>query len=226
MNRKTAVLAAAVLTVGSVSPIDVSAQDSPAVCINAGYGAECETAEIELNIKNNTGMSAFSIEVNYDPRVLYFLDAQQGDALDGGTFYCNSDYSDNTVRLVWSDSRNQTADGTAAVLKFRPAFGSAETDTPVTIGYSLIADDLSEAEFEKSDDKLKIAWEINRGDVNDDGTVCVSDVVALNMYILDGDEDAISYTCQANAEVTGDKAVTSADSAMLMNYVCMIIKEL
>ncbi len=226
MKRKTAVLAAAAIMTASVSPVNASAQDAPAIYINAGYGAECETTEIEVNIKNNTGMSAFSIEVDYDPRALYFMDAEQGDALNGGTFYCNSDYSDNAIRLVWSDSRNQTADGAVAVLKFRPSYGTAETETPVTLGYSVIADDLSEAEFERSDGSLKIAREIKRGDVNDDGKVCVSDVVSLNMYLLNAKEDALSYTCQANAEVNGDKAVTAEDSAMILNYVCMIIKEL
>lgn len=226
LKRKTAVLAAAAVTLGSVSPINAAAQDAPAIYINAGYGAECETTEIELNIRNNTGISAYSIEVNYDPRVLYFMEAEQGDALDGGTFYCNGDYSDNAVRLVWSDSRNQTADGTAAVLKFRPAYGTAETDTPVTIGYSIIADDLSEAEFEMEDDTLKIAGEINRGDVNADGDVSVSDVVSLNMYLLNPEKYDFSYTRQANAEVSGNKIVNTDDSGLIMNYVCMIIKEL
>lgn len=226
MKRKTAVLAAAAVMLGTVSPLHVSAQDAPVIYINAGYGAECEMTEIELNIRNNTGISAYSIEVDYDPRVLYFMDARQGDALDGGTFYCNGDYSDDAVRLVWSDSRNQTADGTAAVLRFRPAYGTAETDTPVSIGYSVIADDLNEAEFETSGGNLKIAGEINRGDVNDDGDVSVSDVVSLNMYLLNPKKYELSYTRQANAEVTGDKLVTANDSGLIMNYVCMMIKEL
>lgn len=226
MKLKTAVLSAAMVIVSAVSPVYASEQDNSVIYINAGYGAECEITDIELNIKSNTGISAYSIEVDYDPRVLYFMGAKQGEAFDGGTFYCNGDYSDDAVRIVWSDGRNQTADGTAAILRFRPAYGTAETDTAVSIGYSMVADDLNEAEFEASDGNLKIASEINRGDVNNDGEVSVSDVVLLNMYLLKGDEEALTYTCQANAEVTGDKLVTPADSAMIMNYVSMTIKEL
>lgn len=226
MKLKTAVLSAAAVIFSAISPVYASEQDNSVIYINAGYGAECEITDIELNIKSNTGISAYSIEVDYDPRVLYFMGAKQGEALDGGTFYCNGDYSDDAVRIVWSDGRNQTADGTAAILRFRPAYGTAETDTAVSIGYSMVADDLNEAEFEASDGNLKIASEINRGDVNNDGEVSVSDVVLLNMYLLKGDEEALTYTCQANAEVTGDKLVTPADSAMILNYVSMTIKEL
>lgn len=200
-------------------------ENKPVISVNAGYGAENDIAEVDINVEKNMGMSAYSIEIDFDPRVLTFVDAVQGSAFSGGVFYCNGDYSDDAVRIVWSDSRNKKGDGTAAVLRFKTAYGSAGTATPVSIGYTVIADDMKEADFTANDGELIITGEITEGDINCDGEISVSDVVLLNMYLLNGQQNPLSYESQANSDVTGDKRITSADSAHLMNYISMKIEE-
>lgn len=203
--------------------INAYAENVPLLYINAGYGEENGVAEVELKIKNNKGISAYSVIVNYDPDMLTFIEASQSDTLSGGVFYCNGSYAQDAVRLVWSDSRNKSGDGTAAVLRFKAADGTADLNTLVSIGHTLVGDDLQPAAFEASDGELKISGEIFYGDVNRDGIVNVADIVALNMYLLDSDKNVLTNTSQANADVNGDKLINSNDSLTIMNYISMTI---
>lgn len=63
------------------------------------------------------------------------------------------------------------------------------------------------------------------GDVNDDGEVNVSDIVAINMYNLASDTYELSAQGLANADVYKDGAINTSDSALLMNFVCMLVTE-
>lgn len=63
----------------------------------------------------------------------------------------------------------------------------------------------------------------NYGDVDLDGTVVVSDAVLLNMYLLNPSKITIEDTGLANADCVRDGVIDSADSAMLMNYIAMVI---
>ena len=61
------------------------------------------------------------------------------------------------------------------------------------------------------------------GDVNTDGSVNIADVVALNMYILNNEVNAISSEGIANADCARDNKIDASDSLTLMNYVAMVI---
>jgi len=63
------------------------------------------------------------------------------------------------------------------------------------------------------------------GDVNVDGSVNIADVVALNMYLLGGEDNDLTEVGIANADVLYDNVIDSSDSLTLMNYVAMIITE-
>ena len=61
------------------------------------------------------------------------------------------------------------------------------------------------------------------GDVNGDGTVDVSDVVNLNMYLLNSSANKLTPEQLANADCAKDNVIDSTDSVLIMNYVAMII---
>lgn len=225
MKKIGAVFAAAAIMAASASDFaytKASAEDNLKIYLDAGYGGENDITEVELKIANNSGISAYSIRVDFDPGVLEFVDAEQGDAISSGTFYPNGEYSEDCVRLVWSDSHNRTGDGTLAVLRFKTADGTAETKTALTVGRSMVSSDLSEAQFTTENAELKIAAYIKTGDVNIDGVVDVSDVVTLNMYLLEGMGEDVSYSIRANCEVSGDNIISSVDSTSLMSIVSMM----
>ncbi|MCM1225801.1 MAG: dockerin type I domain-containing protein [Clostridium sp.] len=221
---RAAGIAAALLLCTVLSPAKASAEDYfSKISLSAGYGSENDITEVKVNI-SSSGISAYSIEVNFDPRSLYFVDAEQGESLDGGTFYCNENYSDNAVKLVWSNSRNQKCSGAAAVLHFKAAYGTAETDTKLSIKHAELADDLEEEVSTVQDCAMKIARSITKGDVDENTVINVADLIMLNKYLLSGSEYPLSYTRQANADVSGNGIVTMTDSALILNYLSMQIE--
>ena len=60
------------------------------------------------------------------------------------------------------------------------------------------------------------------GDVNTDGEVSISDVVKLNMYLLGGDNE-LDTVQLANSDCVRDGVINTSDSALIMNYVAMMI---
>lgn len=57
------------------------------------------------------------------------------------------------------------------------------------------------------------------GDVNLDQRVNVSDVVTLNMYLLNTEANALQPEGKANADCVRDNVIDSADSALILGYV-------
>ena len=63
------------------------------------------------------------------------------------------------------------------------------------------------------------------GDVNVDMRVNVSDVVCLNMYLLNTEKNEITPEGMANADCSSDKVIDSSDSAIILNFVTMVVDE-
>lgn len=61
------------------------------------------------------------------------------------------------------------------------------------------------------------------GDVNVDSRVNISDVVTLNLYLLNEKEHALSEQGYVNANCLYDDVVDASDSTLLMNYVTMMV---
>lgn len=60
------------------------------------------------------------------------------------------------------------------------------------------------------------------GDVNLDTKINVSDVVALNLYLLNSETNSLELAGLANADCVKDKIIDTSDSTLLMNYVAEI----
>ena len=61
------------------------------------------------------------------------------------------------------------------------------------------------------------------GDVNCDGEVTISDVVNLNMYLLNAEENPLNSIQIMNADCVRDGVINTSDSALIMNYVAMTV---
>lgn len=61
------------------------------------------------------------------------------------------------------------------------------------------------------------------GDVNTDGDISVSDVVKLNLYLLNPVENPLNDQQLANADCVKDNVIDTSDSSLIMNYVAMMI---
>lgn len=61
------------------------------------------------------------------------------------------------------------------------------------------------------------------GDVNLDTKINVSDAVTLNMYLLNQETNKLNATARENAQCVYDGVIDTNDSAMLLNYVAMLV---
>lgn len=61
------------------------------------------------------------------------------------------------------------------------------------------------------------------GDTNYDNDITVADVVMLNMYIINPTDNPLEQVQLANADCVRDGYINSSDSAMILNYVSMMI---
>lgn len=61
------------------------------------------------------------------------------------------------------------------------------------------------------------------GDVNTDERINVSDVVILNMYLLNPELNPLNEVQLANADCEKNGIINSSDSALLLNYVTMVV---
>ena len=61
------------------------------------------------------------------------------------------------------------------------------------------------------------------GDVNVDGDVNISDVVKLNMFLLNSEANEVTKQGYINANCVYDNYVDTSDSAIIMNYTAMMI---
>lgn len=61
------------------------------------------------------------------------------------------------------------------------------------------------------------------GDLNNDDDVSVSDVVKLNLYLLNNTENPLDAVALANADCVRDGIIDSSDSSLIMNYIAMMV---
>ncbi|MGN0622117.1 MAG: dockerin type I domain-containing protein [Porcipelethomonas sp.] len=222
--KKSAIIAfaAAASLLGSLNVY----ADSPDVLIQAEncFVSENDEAQVRISVKNNTGIAAFAVELCYDPEVLVFEDAESTNKTKSGSFGCNGEYMQDSVKVVWSSSSEMYGNGDIAVLKFRTKGNSADTVTPVRIGYCELADSKPQGVgFETMDGEIKIAGEINEGDADGNGKIEVCDAVTINKYLL----DSVSYplksiTAEANADMDKNGKVELADTGILINRLCSV----
>lgn len=63
------------------------------------------------------------------------------------------------------------------------------------------------------------------GDSNNDGDITVADVVILNMHLLNKEANPLDDIQTANSDCVRDGIINSSDSAMILNYVAMMVSE-
>ena len=76
---------------------------------------------------------------------------------------------------------------------------------------------------ETTETTIVIGTPTKYGDVNTDGRVTVSDVVSINMYLINQTENQLNEVQLANSDCARDGKIDTADSALIMNYVAMTV---
>lgn len=102
-------------------------------------------------------------------------------------------------------------------------FGYMDADEATTIYTPTLTDGYVEIKSEQTGTTDYIPDGTNYGDVNDSGGIPnIADVVDLNMHLISVD-NLLSETGKANADCVRDHKITAADSALILNYITMLI---
>lgn len=221
--KKLFAYAAALLVIGSTNAYAENSE-SPQIIVSDAYAVPWGFAEIKIDIKNNPGISAFSINLSFDGEILEFVNARCGKSLKNGTFFCNGNRSGNSIKAVWSNASDMYLNDNIAVIKFKIKNAEAETSTALKIEDSEFGNShLELVEIETHDGEIKIAREILPGDADENGIININDIVTLNLYLLDNHIYPLSsYTAEANCDMDENGIVEITDSAIMINKLCGI----
>lgn len=221
-KKKTA--AFAVLLLAGILYINIFTASAktklPEISLKCGYAQENTETIVSLNVNEEIFVSAYSFEIYFDPDVLSFEDASMGSALQYGSFYCNGEYSEDCVRVVWSDSEDINVSGELAKLKFRTKTAESGTKTGLYIGYSVMGNEnYEEIPFDTVDSEIEIMADYIWGDANGDGLTTAADAVAVNKYNISRDLYPINKKYTTNADIDYNNIINLSDSDGIVSYI-------
>lgn len=207
---------ATVISVNIFSTVNAE-EELPRIFLSSANAGENQLTEITVNFDGNVDISAFSIEILFNPENLVFIEAQKGNALNSGTFYYNS-FSEDSVRLVWSDGKDSSVNGVAAKLVFKTK--NSNGAVPVYIGYSMLGNEnLQELEFETGNGEIRIYSDYLKGDVSGDGKIDSTDIILLNKYLISKELYPIGEDLLVNADMDYDGNINSKDGMDMINLI-------
>lgn len=215
MKKALAVLLTiVVLTMCSVSSFH--AVDEPRFQTEIVRGEKGDLVDVNLNILNNPGITALSIDVIYSLADLELVSVSNGglfeDAISTG------DTNANPLRISWyaSDSQNKTQSGTLAILKFR--IRDNAICSRVNISYN--PDNLFDNTLQNQSFEISNGWVLvgdkKIGDTNSDNNVSIRDVTAIQRQLVEledlSDEEFVL------ADTNGDGEINIADATHLQMF--------
>ena len=215
MKKALAVLLTiVVLTMCSVSSFH--AVDEPRFKTEIVRGEKGDLVDVNLNILNNPGITALSVDVIYSSADLELVSVSNGglfeDAISTG------DTNANPLRISWyaSDSQNKTQSGTLAILKFR--IRDNAICSRVNISYN--PDNLFDNTLQNQSFEISNGWVLvgdkKIGDTNSDNNVSIRDVTAIQRQLVEledlSDEEFVL------ADTNGDGEINIADATHLQMY--------
>ena len=215
MKKALAVLLTiVVLTMCSVSSFH--AVDEPRFQTEIVRGEKGDLVDVNLNILNNPGITALSVDVIYSSADLELVSVSNGglfeDAISTG------DTNANPLRISWyaSDSQNKTQSGTLAILKFR--IRDNAICSRVNISYN--PDNLFDNTLQNQSFEISNGWVLvgdkKIGDTNSDNNVSIRDVTAIQRQLVEledlSDEEFVL------ADTNGDGEINIADATHLQKF--------
>lgn len=199
---------------------DVIPEDLPQLVLSSSKAAPGQTVDITVQIKNNPGIVAASLQIAYDNTRLMLMDVQDNGLLGSSSFIHGNDYSDVPFTVLWVNSLSQvnySEDGVLVTFTFKVLEDAPIGETGITLNYSknsTLNVELDEVAFAVSSGCIGVTKHIS-GDVNGDNMVDLKDVVTLRRYLSGGWAVEIDST---NADVNADKEVDLKDVIILRRY--------
>lgn len=187
---------------------------APQIVVENKTARAGDTVSVQISIKDNPGIIAMLLQINYDSKVLELESSSVKDFADTSF----GPISKNPFTVSWEDSihDNTTTDGCLVELVFRVKDGAASGSTPITVSYNednIFNSDFENVFFEVVPGAIQIV-DCQSGDINGDGKLNMKDYALLRQY-LNGSEVRIERSA---ADVNRDDKINMKDLALLRQY--------
>ena len=164
MKKITACALAGLIALQGLSGTAIAA-DSGVIRVGSAVVSAGETFSLPIQLEQNPGLAALSLNLSYDADMLELLGTEDGKILGSSTYLPGNDLTLNPYTMLWDDlaETNNTGTGTVVTLQFRALEGavgstavSASVFQPST--YNI---DLEDVAFETFSGTVSIAPDEN-----------------------------------------------------------------
>lgn len=214
--RKVLSVLLAVIMLAVCSVISYEAADEPRFQTEIVRGNIGEIVDVKLNIQNNPGITALSIDVAYSSDDLELISITNAalfqDAISTGNV------SANPLRISWyaTDSQNKVDNGTLAVLRFRVRDKAICSRINISYNPENVFDNtLQNQPFEITNGWVLVG-DKKIGDAYSDNQISVRDVTSIQRQIVELED--LSAEELVLADTNGDGEINIADATHLQMY--------
>lgn len=214
--RKVLSVLLAVIMLAVCSVISYEAADEPRFQTEIVRGNIGEIVDVKLNIQNNPGITALSIDVAYSSDDLELISINNAalfqDAISTGNV------SANPLRISWyaTDSQNKVDNGTLAILRFRVRDNAICSRINISYNPENVFDNtLQNQPFEITNGWVLVG-DKKIGDAYSDNQISVRDVTSIQRQIVELED--LSAEELVLADTNGDGEINIADATHLQMY--------
>ena len=214
--RKVLSVLLAVIMLAVCSVISYEAADEPRFQTEIVRGNAGETVDVKLNIQNNPGITALSIDVSYSSDDLELISVNNAalfqDAISTGNV------SSDPLRISWyaADSENKDDNGTLAILRFRVRENAICSRINISYNPENVFDNtLQNQPFEITNGWVLVG-DKKIGDAYSDNQISVRDVTSIQRQIVELED--LSAEELVLADTNGDGEINIADATHLQMY--------
>ena len=214
--RKVLSVFIAVVMLAVCSVISYDAAEEPRFQTEIVRGNAGETVDVKLNIQNNPGITALSIDVYYSSDDLELISVNNAalfqDAISTGNV------SSDPLRISWyaADSENKDDNGTLAILRFRVRENAICTRINISYNPENVFDNtLQNQPFEITNGWVLVG-DKKIGDAYSDNQISVRDVTSIQRQIVELED--LSAEELVLADTNGDGEINIADATHLQMY--------
>lgn len=232
--KKFISLVLVVLMLVSSLPMTIFAEElnQPKLTIDSADVTPGETFDVKVNLENNPGIVSANLKFAFDEG-LTLVGASNGDVFSTLTYIPPKQLSTegkitSGCQFAWTGfdiDAKDIKDGTVLTLSFELS-EEAEIGDTYTISISNNVGDIVDKDLNKislSAQSTITAVDYIPGDINDDGSINMLDVVVMSRYIVDGCKyDPNGYAVNINekaADVNADTGINMLDVVLISRYI-------
>ena len=235
MKKTLSILLTFVLLLTTLPMVTYAADaNAPCLTIESVDSTPGDTASVNINLKNNPGIVAATINVAFDegltlvgatngnvfPATMQFVPPKQLATVGSITGNCNFQWNGTDIDDI------DIKDGVILTLIFRISedaeIGDVYNVTVSSNENNIVDKNLQTVNLDDVRGKVTII-DYTPGDVNDDGSISMLDTVMISRYIVDGcTYDPDGYAIKLNekaADVNDDGSISMLDVVMISRYI-------